>query len=162
MALNGMLWFEDFAMGMPEDVLLRERASHHSHGTAKVHELVDEAGFSLFCSGLARLLARRALLSALVERWWDTTNSFHFSSTGEMTMTPYDFSMITGLRVGGDSIPFGLDMGSHLETQAEIEQYTRGFLIYLLGTTLFVNKWNTVGLYVLSALVVLARVRFYD
>ncbi|KAL7223613.1 hypothetical protein ACSBR1_025133 [Camellia fascicularis] len=26
-------------------------------------------------------------------------------------MTPYDFSMITGLRVGGDPIPFDIDMG---------------------------------------------------
>ncbi|KAL7207918.1 hypothetical protein ACSBR1_029798 [Camellia fascicularis] len=132
------------------------------------------SGFGLFCSGLSRLLASQALLEALVERWWETTNSFHFSSTGEMTMTPYDFSMITGLRVRGDLIPFDMDMGQweaawiHLlgahppldkptmvryswfydhfhrsqpETQEEMEQYTRGFLIYLLSTTLFANRY---------------------
>ena len=33
----------------------------------------------------------------LLEWWWDTTNSFHFP-WGEMTITPHDFSMITGLR----------------------------------------------------------------
>ncbi|GMP62286.1 hypothetical protein CsSME_00024442 [Camellia sinensis var. sinensis] len=44
--------------------------------------------------------------------------------------------------------------GSQLTTQEQVEQYTRGFLIYLLGTTLFANRWNTVGLYLLSALVV--------
>ncbi|KAL7181420.1 hypothetical protein ACSBR1_040329 [Camellia fascicularis] len=112
-----------------------------------------------------------------------------------MTITPYDFSIITGLGVGGDMIPFDMDMdecevaqiyllevspllhrpamvqynwfferfhGSQPETQKEAEQYTRGFLMYLLGTTLFVNRWNTVRLYLLSALVTLSQVRFYD
>ncbi|GMP74287.1 hypothetical protein CsSME_00031747 [Camellia sinensis var. sinensis] len=51
-----------------------------------------------------------------------------------MTMTPYNFAMLTGLRVKGDSIPFDTDMG----------------------------EWNTVGLYLLSALVILPRVCFYD
>ncbi|KAL7226538.1 hypothetical protein ACSBR1_021607 [Camellia fascicularis] len=52
--------------------------------------------------------------------------------------------------------------GSELETQEEIEKYVRGFLMLLFGTTLFTNRWNTVGLYLLSALVTLSRVRFYD
>lgn len=51
---------------------------------------------------------------------------------------------------------------SELETQEEVEQYVRGFLMFLLGTTLFTNRWNTVGLYLLSALVTLPRVWFYD
>ncbi|KAL7193085.1 hypothetical protein ACSBR2_024825 [Camellia fascicularis] len=55
--------------------------------------------------------AKPLLYSALVERWWDTTNSFHFSLTREMTMTPYDFSMLTVLWVGvGNPILFDLDM----------------------------------------------------
>ncbi|KAL7200016.1 hypothetical protein ACSBR2_022178 [Camellia fascicularis] len=78
---------------------------------ARVHELVDEVGFGLFCTELSCHIASRALLGALVERWWDTTNSFHFSSIGDMTMTPYDFSMITGLGVGGDPILFDMDIG---------------------------------------------------
>ena len=41
----------------------------------------------------------KELLSALAERWWPTTNTFHFG-WGEMTMTPADFSAISG-------IPFG-------------------------------------------------------
>ncbi|GMP68946.1 hypothetical protein CsSME_00028377 [Camellia sinensis var. sinensis] len=48
-----------------------------------------------------------------------------------MTMTPYDFAMITSLGVGGDLIPFDTDMG----------------------------EWNTVGLYLLSDLVTLPRVQ---
>ncbi|KAL7225943.1 hypothetical protein ACSBR1_021151 [Camellia fascicularis] len=112
-----------------------------------------------------------------------------------MTMTPYDFAMITGLGVRGDLIPFDMDMGEweaawiHLlgacpplyrlamvrynwfaehfrgsvpETPEEVEQYVRDFLMFLLGTTLFANKWNTVGLYLLSALMTLPRVRFYN
>ncbi|KAI8530045.1 hypothetical protein RHMOL_Rhmol11G0024000 [Rhododendron molle] len=44
-------------------------------------------------------------MTALAERWWDTTNTFHFRF-GEMTVTPLDFAAITGLRVGGEPIPF--------------------------------------------------------
>jgi hypothetical protein len=40
-------------------------------------------------------------MTSLVERWWDTTNTFHLPSAGEMTITPGDFSLLTGLRVGG-------------------------------------------------------------
>ncbi|KDP27522.1 hypothetical protein JCGZ_20135 [Jatropha curcas] len=42
----------------------------------------------------------KELLGALAERWWDTTNTFHFP-WGEMTMTPTDFSVIS-------RIPFGI------------------------------------------------------
>ncbi|KDP37871.1 hypothetical protein JCGZ_06023 [Jatropha curcas] len=42
----------------------------------------------------------KELLCALAERWWDTTNTFHFS-WGELTLTPADFSVISG-------IPFGI------------------------------------------------------
>ncbi|KAI8012885.1 Protein MAIN-LIKE 2 [Camellia lanceoleosa] len=75
-----------------------------------VLQIVDEAGFGIFCRGLSQLTICRPLLAALVERWWDTTNSFHFSVAGDMTMTPYDFSMLTGIGVGGDPIPFDTDM----------------------------------------------------
>lgn len=46
-----------------------------------------------------------------MERWRDTTSSLHLFTTGEMTMTPYDFAMITGLGVRGDPIPLVPDMG---------------------------------------------------
>ncbi|GMP61367.1 hypothetical protein CsSME_00023862 [Camellia sinensis var. sinensis] len=48
------------------------------------------------------------------------------------------------------------------ETPEEIENYTRGFFMFLFGTTLFSNRGNTVGLYLLSALVDLSRVSQYD
>ena len=37
------------------------------------------------------------VVRALLEYFWDTTNTFHFA-WGEMTVTPLDFSMISGLR----------------------------------------------------------------
>ncbi|KAI8009968.1 Protein MAIN-LIKE 2, partial [Camellia lanceoleosa] len=76
-----------------------------------VRQIIDDTGFGLFCMGLSRLMASMTLLGALVERWWDTTNSFHFSTTGDMTMTPYDFARLTGLEVGGQPIPYDFDMG---------------------------------------------------
>ncbi|KAL7222599.1 hypothetical protein ACSBR1_024321 [Camellia fascicularis] len=90
---------------------------------AGVRYIIDEAGFGLFCTELSRHIASQPLLGILVEWWWDTTNSFHFSTAGEMTMTPYDFSMLTGIEVGGDSIPYDMDMG---EWEAALQ--------HLLGT----------------------------
>ncbi|GMP54542.1 hypothetical protein CsSME_00019686 [Camellia sinensis var. sinensis] len=76
-----------------------------------VRHIVDEAGFGPFCMGLSRHPASRTLLGALVERWWDITNSFHFSAIRDMTMTLYDFSLLIGLDVAGRSIPYDTDMG---------------------------------------------------
>ena len=76
-----------------------------------VYQIVDEARFGLFCMGLSCFIVSRSLLGALVERWWDTTNSFHFSTTGDMTMTPYGFAMLIGIEVGGRPIPYDPDMG---------------------------------------------------
>ncbi|GMP93514.1 hypothetical protein CsSME_00043296 [Camellia sinensis var. sinensis] len=165
-----------------------------------VRHIVDQAGFGAFCRGLSRLTASRPLLAALVERWWDTTDSFHFSATGDMTMTPDDFLILTGIGVGGDPIPFDSDMDqweaaqiyllgevpplvhpgfvrySWFEvqfrvqqalveedpmTQEAVERYGRGLLMFLLGTTIFANRANTVPLCLLSALVV-TRILRYD
>ncbi|KAL7170398.1 hypothetical protein ACSBR2_035297 [Camellia fascicularis] len=77
----------------------------------EVRTLVDVAGFGPFCSGLIQMRAESLLYGALVERWWDTTDSFHFSLIGELTLTPYDFLMLIALRVGvGGPIPFDPDM----------------------------------------------------
>ncbi|GMP50485.1 hypothetical protein CsSME_00017084 [Camellia sinensis var. sinensis] len=129
-----------------------------------VRHIVDEVGLGPFCAGLSRHSTSRTLLGELVERWWDITNSFHFSATGDMTMIPYDFSILTGLDVAGRPIPYDTDMGEW-ETawtylllahpphcRSPCMQYARGFLMFLLGTTLFSDRGNTVGLYLLSAL----------
>ncbi|KAI7985389.1 Protein MAIN-LIKE 2, partial [Camellia lanceoleosa] len=137
-----------------------------------VCHIVDKAGSGLFCARISRYLASRTLMGALVERWWDTTNSFHFSATGDMTMTPYDFAMLTGLDVAGRPVPYDADMGEYTwfsgqfkgtmpETIEEIEQYARGFLMFLIGTTLLSDRGNTVELYLLSALVDLSQLWVY-
>ncbi|KAI8572216.1 hypothetical protein RHMOL_Rhmol01G0180900 [Rhododendron molle] len=71
----------------------------------RVRELVEEAGFGPFIQLLTAVMVDHAVMTALAERWWDTTNTFHFRF-GEMTVTPLDFAAITGLRVGGEPIPF--------------------------------------------------------
>ncbi|KAL7242723.1 hypothetical protein ACSBR1_015165 [Camellia fascicularis] len=73
LVLGGMMRFDDFAGGMPEDVLLRKPYSHLSYGglhsyrgygavtvkdwyyelLPKARDLVDEAGFGLFYTGLS-------------------------------------------------------------------------------------------------------------
>ncbi|GMP81200.1 hypothetical protein CsSME_00035990 [Camellia sinensis var. sinensis] len=132
---GGIRHFIDFSTNTPADLLLREPDSHllavvvegDSHAyrgygattardwydelPAGVRDIVDEAGFGLFCFGLTRVIVSYPLLGALVEKWWDTTNSLYLSIAGEMTMTPYNFAMITGLGVGGDPIPLNPDMG---------------------------------------------------
>ena len=162
---------------------------------------MDQAGFGTFCRGLSQLTACRPLLAALAERWWDTTDSFHLSAAGDMTMTPYDFSVLTGIGVGGDPIPFDTDMDeweaaqiyllgevpplarpgfvrySWFEvqfrvqpalveeppmTQEAVERYAHGFLMFLLGTTIFADRANTVPLCLLSALVDVTQILHYD
>ena len=44
------------------------------------------------------------LILALSERFWDPTCTFDFSGIGEVMLTPYDFSAITGLKLGGERI----------------------------------------------------------
>ncbi|KAI8538178.1 hypothetical protein RHMOL_Rhmol09G0081900 [Rhododendron molle] len=81
----------------------------------RVRDLVDAVGFGPFIQTLTAVKSDHALLTALAERWWDTSNSFHFP-LGKMTVTPTDFVAITGLRVGGDPIPF--DSGIHGDREA--------------------------------------------
>ncbi|KDP30462.1 hypothetical protein JCGZ_17497 [Jatropha curcas] len=70
--------------------------------------------------------SHKELLGALAERWWDTTNTFHFS-WGELTMTPADFSMITG-------IPFGIrPIELYDDRRTEISPYR---MVELIGIDL--------------------------
>ncbi|KAI8560122.1 hypothetical protein RHMOL_Rhmol04G0231400 [Rhododendron molle] len=71
----------------------------------RVRELVDATGFEEFIRTLTRSRIDHAVLVALAERWRDTTNTFHLP-IGEITVTPADVVAITGLRVGGEPIPF--------------------------------------------------------
>ncbi|KAF5932894.1 hypothetical protein HYC85_029065 [Camellia sinensis] len=122
---DGLRQFRSFDRHVPPELLLRNTVARdwYLELPDAVRDIVDEAGFGIFCRGLSRLTTCRPLLAALAERWWDTTDSFHFSVAGDMTMTPYDFSMLTGIGVGGDPIPFDTDMDEWDAAQ-----------LYLLGT----------------------------
>ncbi|GMP78228.1 hypothetical protein CsSME_00034249 [Camellia sinensis var. sinensis] len=99
---DGMLRFEGFIVGLDEDTLLREPTEHLSVDASTVvarrisgyrsisgpihwyerlpvvvRIAVDAASFGPFCSGLIQMRAESWLCGALVDRWWDTIDSFH-------------------------------------------------------------------------------------
>ena len=73
-----------------------------------IKSIINEANFGTFFKTLLNQETHDykdlQLLLALAERFWDTTCTFHFLGIGEVMLTPYDFSVITGLRLGGERI----------------------------------------------------------
>ena len=73
-----------------------------------IKNIINEAGFGTFFEAPLNQETHEykdlQLLLTLAERFWDTTCTFHFPSIGEVMLTPYDFSIITGLRLGGERI----------------------------------------------------------
>ena len=62
-------------------------------------EIWSQTGLTDFwraMGGSSRRTGIKPRLWALLERWWDTTNTFHMS-WGEITITPFEFAMITVL-----------------------------------------------------------------
>lgn len=72
-------------------------------------KLVDGTGFKGFIDILGETSNDHVQLTALAERWCDTTNTLHLSF-GEATLTPLDFAAITGIRVGGKLIPYDMKL----------------------------------------------------
>jgi Plant mobile domain len=159
---------------------------------ARVRELVEAAGFGPFVQLLGVVRVDRAVLTALTERWWDTTNTFHFRF-GEMTITPLDFAAITGLRVGGDPIPYDSSLvfddtalrwflgrvprhsggmatygqfvvywNHEPRDDVEAAQMARAYLLYLFGASLFPNRRSRVHLCYLAGLVDLRAAGRFD
>jgi len=66
---------------------------------ADIKNVINEAGFQTFLRALldhdTNEYKNLQLLLALLERFWDTTCTFHFSGIGEVMLTPYDFLAIT-------------------------------------------------------------------
>jgi len=58
--------------------------------TVKTKALVNTVGFRPLLCLLLKGAASGILVQALVERWWDTTHTFHIVGR-EITMTPHDF-----------------------------------------------------------------------
>ena len=73
-----------------------------------IKNIINEASFVTFFKALLNQETHEykdlQLLLALAERFWDTTCTFHFPGIGEVMSTPYDFSVITGLRLSGERI----------------------------------------------------------
>ena len=57
---------------------------------------IREAGFKPIISLLLKKSTNTTLVQCLIERWWDTTHTFHIAEQ-EMTVTPYDFYRMTSL-----------------------------------------------------------------
>ena len=90
---------------------------------ASVKLKVAEAGFGEFVKVLGNEYScrKRTILRALVDRWWDTTHTFHFDEFGEMTMTPSDFSAITGIPV------FGMPVEYDVYAYKKVDELVRWF-----------------------------------
>ena len=73
-----------------------------------IKNIINEASFGTLFEALLNQETHEykdlQLLLALAERFLDTTHTFHFLGIGEVILTPYDFSVITGLRLGGERI----------------------------------------------------------
>ncbi|KDP30724.1 hypothetical protein JCGZ_15525 [Jatropha curcas] len=97
-----------------EDDLSKARAGGSSTDASAFWDLLDPpmrsrviiAGFGDYALGLRRTQPRfpPVMRYALMERWNDCTHSFIFG-LGEMTLTPTDFTAITGLGFDGDAVP---------------------------------------------------------
>ncbi|KAI8524754.1 hypothetical protein RHMOL_Rhmol13G0173600 [Rhododendron molle] len=158
----------------------------------RVRELVEETGFGPFIQLLTAVRVERVVMTALAERWWNTTNTFHFRF-GEMTVTPLDLAAITGLRVGGEPIPFdpSIDLDDaalewflgrvprHSGGVAEYGQFrkywdhepaddtkaaqmARAYLLYLFRASLFPLRRSRVHLSYLAGLVDLRQAGRFD
>ena len=61
---------------------------------------IQEASFKPILGLLLKRSASATLVQCLIERWWDTTHTFHIAEQ-EMTVTPYDFYCMTDLSFEG-------------------------------------------------------------
>ena len=73
-----------------------------------IRNIVNDAGFGPFFETLLKKETHEykdlQLLLALSKCFQDTTCTFHFPGIGEVMLTPYDFSVITGLKLSGERI----------------------------------------------------------
>jgi len=110
---------------------------------------------------------------ALFERFWGTTYTFHFPSIGEVMLTPYDFSVIIGLKLGGERIEghdtisptevkmyLGINpprvsdsnvsliwLFSNIEKYKSVETGTRMFMLLFIGSLLCPELRGTVQIH---------------
>ena len=158
----------------------------------RIKNIINEAGFGTFFESLLNQKTHKykdlQLLLALSERFWDTICTFHFPGIGEVMLTPYDFSVITSLRLGGeiilvndsftsielkkyeDVVPFKMRSNNislsllcenipHCETVAK---GARMFVLLFIGTFLCPDLGSTVNLHYLGSLRKIDQIWNYD
>ena len=98
----------NFYVVEPQELSLQMLKSAWATLSPSIKNVINEASFGIFFKAFSNHKTREykelQLLLALVECFWDTTYTFHFPNIGEVMLTPYDFSVITGLRLGGKRI----------------------------------------------------------
>ena len=95
-----------------------------------VVQLIWASGFRRFIAALPTKRSRsdHYFLFALIERWMDTTHTFH-TRVGELTISPMSFSAITGIAFGGALVPF--DINYFQLSEGSRGQYVRDLLGFL-------------------------------
>ena len=141
-----------------------------------IKNIINEAKFQIFFQALLNHDANEykdlQLLLALLERFWDTTCTFHFLGIGEVTLTPYDFLAITSLKLGGERIKVNdsitsaeiksilgvmpskirsknvslMRLYTNIENCKTVAMSTRMFILLFIGTLLCPDSGSTVSL----------------
>ena len=114
--------------------------------------------------------------------------TFHFPSIGEVMLTPYDFSVITGLRLGDERIKINesftlkeiksllgvvpsklksknvslMWLCENIESCNTIATGTRMFMLLFIGTFLCLDLGSTVSLHYLWSLRDIDQIKNYD
>ena len=83
----------------------------------KTRAYIQEPGFEPIIGLLSEKSANATLVQCLIERWWDTTHTFHIAKR-EITVTPYNFYLMTSLSFEGNIINLdgvsGIQMGLNM------------------------------------------------
>ncbi|KDP28993.1 hypothetical protein JCGZ_19537 [Jatropha curcas] len=87
-----------------------------------IGDMIAHTGLHLF-TAVESSNTYHPLWQALVDRWWDTTDTFHIA-VEEWTVTPFEFTVLIGIRISSRS----LDVDSALLTPKRLAN--------LLGFTL--------------------------
>ena len=139
----------------------------------KTRALVRVAGFEDFVTNLSEASSFGILVQALTQGWWDIAHTSHIAGR-EMTLTPYDFHRLTGLKsyspvvhlgdaFGGDLVVELLgcahpnetiqnylltrDFTSHSQaTPKDRARMAKAFLLRVVGATVLANANQTVPL----------------
>ena len=157
-----------------------------------IKNVINEAGFGTFFKVLSNHETHEykdlQLLLALVERFWDTTCTFHFLNIREVILTPCDFSVITLLRLGGKRILVNNSLTSIelkkllgvmpsrmrsnnvplsylCESIPQCETMAKGacmFMLLFIGTFLCSDLGSTVNLHYLRSLRKIDQIQNYD